>query len=93
MPSDGSKLHAFCGTPSYMCPQILGGHGYCGLAADAWALGVILFVLVCGRFPFKAQGHQELYRKIRRGNFVISDHVSPPASRVIKSLMTMQEEK
>ena len=40
-----------CGTPSYMCPEVLKGEG-CGPAGDVWALGVILYQLLCLRCPF-----------------------------------------
>ena len=43
----------FCGTPSYMAPEIVLKKEYYGCPADIWALGVLLYVLLCGVFPFK----------------------------------------
>ena len=42
------KLKTFCGTPSYMSPQIVAKKPYWGPAADIWAVGVILFTLLTG---------------------------------------------
>ena len=42
-----------CGTPSYMAPEIVSKIEYSGPPADIWALGVLLYALLCGRFPFK----------------------------------------
>lgn len=58
------KTKLFCGTPSYMSPEIVARKEYSGPPADVWALGVILYALVCGSFPFRAPHDRELYRKI-----------------------------
>ncbi|KAM4689858.1 testis-specific serine/threonine-protein kinase 1-like [Rhinophrynus dorsalis] len=42
----------FCGTPSYAAPEVLLRKPYQAKASDVWSLGVILFVMVCGKMPF-----------------------------------------
>lgn len=46
-------LAIFCGTPSYMSPEIVTKCQYKGGPSDVWALGVVLYALLCGRFPFR----------------------------------------
>ena len=58
------KLRVFCGTPSYMSPEIVSKREYSGPSADIWACGIILFVLLTGTVPFKAQTEKDLFRKI-----------------------------
>jgi serine/threonine protein kinase len=41
-----------CGTESYMAPEILSCHRY-DKQADIWSLGVLLYYLLFGEFPFK----------------------------------------
>ena len=42
------KVKMFCGTPSFMAPQIVSKVEYRGEPADVWALGVVLFVQLEG---------------------------------------------
>ena len=61
------KLKIFCGTPSYMAPELVKKSEYDGAKVDMWALGVLLYTLLLGCFPFKGNSEQELYSRIMRG--------------------------
>lgn len=63
------KLKVFCGTPSYMCPEIVRKEDYEGKPVDIWALGVLLYVMLTGTFPFRGVSEQDLYAKIQRGYY------------------------
>ena len=49
-----------CGTPAYLAPEILRGRGYYGFQADMWSAGVVLFAMLYGTVPFKAQSMGDL---------------------------------
>ena len=55
------RLKIFCGTPSYMSPEIVRKHEYDGKPVDMWALGVLLYVMLTGTFPFRGVSEQDLY--------------------------------
>ena len=78
------KLRIFCGTPSYMSPEIVGKREYMGSAADVWACGVILFVLLVGQVPFKSNNEKELYRKIQKGVYSFNPVCSNPDQKQIE---------
>ena len=40
-----------CGTLPYMAPEMINGK-YSGSKSDIWSLGVLLFVIICGHFPY-----------------------------------------
>mmetsp|Transcript_34475 Transcript_34475/g.46461 ORF Transcript_34475/g.46461 Transcript_34475/m.46461 type:complete len:161 (+) Transcript_34475:1748-2230(+) len=46
--SNDVKLKIFCGTPSYMCPEIVMKKDYSGPPTDIWATGILLFAMLCG---------------------------------------------
>lgn len=41
------------GKPNYMAPEIYAGRSFRGQRADIWSMGVILFVMVVGRWPYE----------------------------------------
>ena len=58
------KVKMFCGTPSYMAPEIVTKQEYSGPPADIWASWVLLFALMGGYFPYKGATDAALYERI-----------------------------
>ena len=58
-----------CGTPAYIAPEILYEDGYKGFKSDIWGLGVLLYAMVTGTVPFRAQNMRELKYVISSGQF------------------------
>ncbi|MBX9694784.1 MAG: protein kinase, partial [Cyanobacteria bacterium] len=50
--SPTQTLHEDCGSLHYASPELLTGIPYIGPEVDSWALGVLLFTMLAGYFPF-----------------------------------------
>ena len=48
-----AKMNSHIGTQPYMSPEIIERKTYDGKKADIFALGVILYIIVIGRYPFR----------------------------------------
>ena len=51
----GKKLNLHCGTPSYMAPELVAKKDYLGQPVDVWALGVLLYKMLTGYYPFNGK--------------------------------------
>ena len=75
------------GCPAYVCPEMLQPGPYSGRAADMWSLGVILYTLLVGHYPFFDTNPQDLFSKIQTGYYYIPEFISPLARSLIASLL------
>ena len=95
IPND-KKIKIFCGTPSYMAPEIVMKTEYCGPPADIWAMGVLLFTILSGQFPYRGATDEELYDKICRADYhlpkEVKDSLSPAAKDLISKLFSLTAE-
>lgn len=88
--SDNDWLADKHGCPAYVSPEILNtNESYSGRAADSWSLGVMLYTMLVGRYPFHDTEPSALFGKIRRGQYNIPDTVSSRAKCLIHSLLRM----
>jgi MAP/microtubule affinity-regulating kinase len=64
---DNARITIFCGTPSYMAPEIIQKAPNYTTGVDVWAAGVIMYYLIAGVLPFRGKNEKELFKKITSG--------------------------
>uniref|UniRef100_A0A3Q3WJA5 Protein kinase domain-containing protein n=1 Tax=Mola mola TaxID=94237 RepID=A0A3Q3WJA5_MOLML len=86
---DDDSLTDRHGCPAYVSPELLtnGKGSYSGRAADIWSLGVSLYTMLIGRYPFQDTQPAALFAKIRRGGFTLPDWLSPQAKCLIGCML------
>ncbi|XP_055636763.1 probable serine/threonine-protein kinase MARK-B [Toxorhynchites rutilus septentrionalis] len=67
--SEDDDFYEQRGSPAYISPDVLTGRPYKGKPTDMWALGIILYSMLYGNFPFADTSPPVLFRKIRQANF------------------------
>ena len=63
-----------CGTVHYMAPEVVRREKY-SLAIDCWSLGVILYILLSGHFPFEGKNDDKVEAAIEKGQYWMQGQV------------------
>ncbi|KAJ4016440.1 MAPK-activated protein kinase Srk1 [Fusarium irregulare] len=85
-----------CGTVGYTAPEIVKDERY-SKSVDMWALGCVLYTLLCGFPPFYDESIEVLTEKVAKGQFTFLspwwDEISKSAQDLISHLLTVDPEK
>lgn len=95
------KLNLFCGTPNYMSPELILKKEYFGGPSDVWALGVMLFRICSGRFPFVGnirtliigKDDKSLHKKIINIDFKHSSSFAPDLIDLLDQILVYDPKK
>ena len=90
--SNNKKSLVYCGSPSYMAPEIINKEEFAGPPVDIWAAGIVLYLLVTGNFPFKSLKENRLFEKILKGEFEIPGYVSAMCRNLIMRILVQNPE-
>ncbi|XP_069136542.1 phosphorylase b kinase gamma catalytic chain, skeletal muscle/heart isoform-like isoform X2 [Argopecten irradians] len=96
------ELSELCGTPGYLAPEVLAVSMYddvpgYGQPVDMWAIGVIMYTLLCGAPPFWHRKQMQMLRMIMQANYQFGspewDDISQAPKDLIASLLVIDPAK
>ncbi|XP_020240839.1 serine/threonine-protein kinase GRIK1-like isoform X2 [Asparagus officinalis] len=84
---NNDELRRSPGTPVFTAPECCLGSSYHGRAADTWALGVTLYCMVLGQYPFLGETLQDTYDKIVNNSLTLPDDINPQLKSLLEGLL------
>ncbi|TQS35392.1 hypothetical protein Golomagni_04187 [Golovinomyces magnicellulatus] len=85
-----------CGTVGYTAPEIVKDERY-SKSVDMWAMGCVLYTLLCGFPPFYDESIQVLTEKVAKGQYTFLspwwDDISKSAQDLVSHLLTVDPAK
>ncbi|OWB68321.1 hypothetical protein B5S30_g3699 [[Candida] boidinii] len=85
-----------CGTVGYTAPEIVKDEYY-SKKVDVWAIGCVLYTLLCGFPPFYDTDPKILAKKVSRGDYCFLspwwDEISQQAKDLVSNLLTLDPSK
>ncbi|XP_052049320.1 putative sperm motility kinase W [Apodemus sylvaticus] len=88
----GTLLKRQCGTKSCFAPELVIQEPYDGKKSDVWSLGVVLYFINTGHYPFTGSTTKEMEEKIATGTYEIPSHVSGQLENLIHQMLTVSPE-
>eukprot|EP01102_Stenamoeba_stenopodia_P000954 TRINITY_DN10866_c0_g1_i1.p1 TRINITY_DN10866_c0_g1~~TRINITY_DN10866_c0_g1_i1.p1 ORF type:complete len:788 (-),score=154.84 TRINITY_DN10866_c0_g1_i1:93-2456(-) len=90
--TDGKpRSDSFCGTAEYVSPELL-NEKPASPASDLWALGCIIYQLICGRPPFKGKTQYQTFQLVSKGQYAYPEYFPPKARELIDKLLVLNPE-
>lgn len=91
-----TKTMTPCGTVGYTAPEIVKDQRY-SKSVDMWALGCVLYTVLCGFPPFYDESIELLTEKVAKGQYTFLspwwDPISKEAKDLVSHLLTVDPER
>lgn len=85
------RMTSFVGTPLYIAPEVI--HGDYGEKCDIWGLGVVLFFMLTGTYPFDGPNVNDIYKCVVSEKVNFNSGVFVNVSTLAKDLLAQMLNK
>ncbi len=82
-----------CGSPCYASPEMVSGKKYNGFLIDIWAIGIILYAMLCGYLPFEDDNNDILFKKILKCKLDYPKDLSSLSKDIMNKILVTDPKK
>jgi serine/threonine protein kinase len=85
----GEPFKEICGSPTYCPPELLQRKPYDGERSDVWALGCVLYAIMCGELPYCTDSNTpaDVLQQITKTSLYLPEKLSPDARDLLKRML------
>ena len=91
----GERKSGIIGTSSYCSPEVI--DNLYDERCDEWSCGVLMYLLLCGEFPFQGETEEEIFKKVKNCEYDFSPshfhNISHNCKDLIKKLLEPKIQK
>ncbi|KAG8197773.1 hypothetical protein JTE90_006814 [Oedothorax gibbosus] len=89
-PRSGDRTYSdtYCGSSSYVAPEVIEGQPYDPIPADVWSAGVCMYVILNNSMPFDDTNIVQMHECQVTRNWRFSDKVAKKLSNSAKNIIT-----
>ena len=88
-----AESEEFCGTLPYAAPEVVMGMEYNSMKADMWSMGVMLYVMLFGGFPYSDVDASEMVSAQLANTLSFPENTSESLKALISSMLEPSVEK
>jgi len=87
------KIEEYCGSLAYMAPEIVKRKPYCPILSDVWSMGIVLYGMVYGKFPYEEVNLQNIVGLAGRFKVPQQLTISPYLEDVFRRIFQIEEKR
>ncbi len=92
-----NSLKTQCGVQEFVAPEVLENRPAYDVSCDMWTVGVLVFILLGGYYPFRGNTVAEILKNVRYGIFEFRNKfwkgVSEEAKELLRFMMTVNPDE
>ncbi|ORX47189.1 hypothetical protein DM01DRAFT_1339208 [Hesseltinella vesiculosa] len=90
-PQGEQRENRYTGNMQYIPPEMFLGNSDSQGPSDVWVLGISLYHMLVGSFPFQGPSHSNIIKKMMQADFSIPTHLSEDAKDLLRRMLAPKQ--